>query len=340
MAERPSPLTPELNTLIEAAMRDWRAWAAALADAVAKLVTKDGTAALGKLSDSTREKLAALYDLHATELQLRMTGTAADPRLVRKALEGPTSGTLRPYVGPEGSSRLVTAYRVGRAHDPVSPTARDVERKPATMADVIKRASAKALTKEDEAALEFIQRRGAEYMRRPIQTAIQQVERTLSDAEARVVRGAVETGRTEKMGYKRLARELRDAMQGNPTLTNDMERVARTEAAFAGHAGALATLEEQAKAAGQGEDPEVYKFASPNACVNCLRIWGPNSNPTRYRLSEVRAGSNFGKPPAQWGPTIGPTHPNCTCPPIALYMPDVMSKTQQVLERLDRRYGR
>lgn len=338
MAERPSPITAELNAVIEAAAADWRAWVDRLIQDVAKLVTNGGRDVLRRLDDGVRQKLEALFQQHAAEIQTRLTGMAIDPTALAAAIrQQPQLGRM---AGPGGQSRGAIAYRLGRHYGKrETPVVRDVEVSPGKLADAQKLADKESVSRlADE--IEYIQRRGAVNMRRPVMGVIQEIDRVLTDAEYATIRQSLARGREEAMNYKRLSRELKDAVQGKPTLINDMDRVARTETMFAAHDGALSSLREQAARVGLGEDPEVYKFASPGACTSCRRIWGPIGNPRRYRLSEVMAGDNYGKSEKDWGPTIGPTHPNCTCPPIMLYMPDVMDATQRALQSLEKKYGR
>jgi hypothetical protein len=147
--------------------------------------------------------------------------------------------------------------------------------------------------------------------------------RELTEREYAAVRPAVQQAIMERRTARELARELRAAVAGTK-LTNEMERVARTELRDAHANGAYQALKEQAGSAGL-DDPEVYKITSPTGCRECIRIWGRGGS-RRYRLSQVEAweaqGGNYGRPPAQWGPTIGTVHPNCTCGPLLLYVGD------------------
>lgn len=147
--------------------------------------------------------------------------------------------------------------------------------------------------------------------------------RELSGNEYAAVRPVIQTAIAERRTARELARELRAAVAGTK-LTNEMERVARTELRDAHANGAYQALKEQAGSAGL-DDPEVYKITSPTGCRECIRIWGRGGS-RRYRLSQVEAweaqGGNYGRPAAQWGPTIGTVHPNCTCGPLLLYVGD------------------
>ena len=147
--------------------------------------------------------------------------------------------------------------------------------------------------------------------------------RELTEREYAAVRPVIQQAIVERRSARELARELRAAVAGTK-LTNEMERVARTELRDAHASGAYQALKEQAGLAGL-PDPEVYKITSPTGCQQCIRIWGRGGS-RRYKLSQVEAweaqGGNYGRPAAQWGPTIGTVHPNCTCGPLLLYVGD------------------
>jgi len=136
--------------------------------------------------------------------------------------------------------------------------------------------------------------------------------RVLTADEYAKIRPVIERAILERRSAAQLARDLREAAAGTQ-LTNDMERVARTELRAAHAEGAYQKLKTQTEAVGIA-DPLVYKMTSPTGCKQCIRIWGRGGS-TRYRLSQVEAweeqGGNYGRPAASWGPTIGPVHPNC-----------------------------
>lgn len=146
--------------------------------------------------------------------------------------------------------------------------------------------------------------------------------RELTQSEYEKIRPPIERAIAERRSAKQLESDLRDAVVGTP-LTNDMERVARTELRDAHAQGAYTELRERTAALGIS-DPEVMKITSATACVQCVRIWGRGGS-KRYRLSQIEAweasGGNYGKPAAEWGPTIGPVHTNCTCGPLLYFDP-------------------
>lgn len=301
MAELPSPLAPEINALIEQATVDFERYGAALFKAVWDLIQG------GKLlpmTEETRVRLERLYRAHEAAVLMRFSGTALDLEGLKLAIK---TGRIGPgYEGARGHNTLSLLYRAGRAHDVTGPPK---VRGATTTVDALRKARETPISSREDATLNYIQQRGAVYMRRPVMAARTAVDRVLTEAEYSKVRGAVALGVDEGFSAKRLAQELRDATSGT-VLLNDMRRVARTEAAFSAHAGALATLQEHAERAGE-KDPQVYKIISPGACAQCRRIWGTFGSPVIYRLSEIVGRSNFGLPAKEWGPTIGPTHPNC-----------------------------
>lgn len=302
VAELPSPLTPEINTLLEQAMVDFDRYGVKLFNAVMALIAKGQGL---PLTEKTREALEWLYREHAAELIGRFSGSQMDMAAVRRLIK--TGRLSEDYLKVRGPSTLTLMYRVGKAY-PVAEVPRD-RGQTTSLKAAMQAARSVPLTSRDMEALNYIQQRGAVYMRRPIATGQQAVDRALLDAEQEVIRGTVAKAKVEGDGWKRLARDLRDATQGTD-LRNDMVRVARTEGMFAVHAGALAGLKEKAEVLGDS-DPKVYKLVSPGACAACRRIWGEMTSPRVYRLSEVEGQTNFGKKQSEWGPTVGPTHPNC-----------------------------
>ena len=167
------------------------------------------------------------------------------------------------------------------------------------------------------------------------------MDRQLSEAErwavGTAVAEAIRTGQTQQ----RLARELRDVTRGT-VLVNDMDRVARTELHFAHAHGAYVGLKEQARLVGD-EDPLVYKLVGGDACEHCRRIWGPSGSPHTYRLSYIEqreaSGGNFRLPSSEWGPVIGPVHPNCREAALLYFHPDIHDAIQEAAAELAEWYG-
>lgn len=322
--EEPDPRYPELQRLIEAARRDWTAWGDRLVAEVGKLLAEGK---LLPLNTKNEQALHALFRDHQVKLVLRMAGYHPDHQAVEALIR---SGLVAKDV--EATSYVDTAWRLGRGLRMLQ--AHQVKAEGALSLEAIVRGALKAeLTPQDEEALQYVKRRGAVFMRRPMEGATSEVERELNEEEFRAIRGAIAAGIEEKYDRKRIAREIREALQGNASLQNDMDRVVRTELAFAHSHGAYTALKQQAAEAGH-DDPEVYKFVSPGACRDCKRIWGSPSNPKRYRLSEIEAreaaGGNFRKPRREWGPVIGPVHPHCTEGPLQFYAADIVDTINAV----------
>lgn len=337
--EGPDPRYPELVTLVRAARRDWASAGAQLVARVSELLHA------GKLLPMTAESEAALMELfreHEVRVLSRFAGYHGDlPRYRRLLAAGLVDDTV-------DASLVDVAFRLGRGLNALElHRVKPAEAPP--LADVLKAALAVPLTARDRAAMEYTRRHGVIYMRRPIDQATNGLHRALTDAEVGAFRAttaeAIRTGRTgyelqqalrvaagdaaghpaalraRAQAMERLEPELQ-AVMASRTLQNDMERVQRTELAFAFSSGAYEALRQQTAAIGMA-DPLVYKFVSPRGCSDCRRIWGPPQKPRRYRLSYIEAreaaGANYGKPRQDWGPTIGPVHPNCTEGPLAVY---------------------
>jgi hypothetical protein len=311
--EEPDPRYPEIGRLIDAARRDWALWGDKLVAEVGTLL-QEGK--LLPLNTKNEKFLRKLFQDHEVKIVVRLAGYHPDHDTVA-ALQ--KAGLVSKDV--EDRSYLDTAWKLGRGLEMLH--AHQVKAKEApTLESIVRQAVKYQLTAEDEEAIQYVKRRGAVFMRRPVAYATTEVERELNEEEFRAIRGAIAAGIEERYDYKRIAREVHEALKGNETLQNDMDRVVRTEMAFAHSHGAYTALKAQAKAAGH-DDPEVYKFVSPGACRDCKRIWGLPSSPKHYRLSEVEAreaaGGNFRKPRREWGPVIGPVHPHCTEGPLQYY---------------------
>jgi len=329
VAELPSPLTPEINTLLEQAMVDFKRYGVKLFEAVMALI-KGGRGI--PLTEETRASLEQLYRDHGAELIGRFAGTAVDAEAVKRLVK---TGRLAPdYLKLRGPSTLNLLYQVGRAY-PVADLPKD-RGQGTSLKAALKAAKGATLRSSDLAALSYAKQRGAMYMRRPLARGHQAVDRVLLDAEREAIQGPLVRSVTSGTAFGPLAKELRDATQGT-VLTNDMVRVARTEGMFVVHAGSLSSLKEKAEVMGT-PDPKVYKIVSPGACRQCIRIWGPMTAPRIYRLSEIEGQTNFGRKASAWVATIGPTHPNCTCPPVMLWFPKQHERVLKTVDAIMERY--
>lgn len=326
----PDPRFPELTTLIRQARANWAAWGDNLTAMILQLSVEGH---LFPLTPTSERALQELFNDHQVTLLVNFSGRVPDGQTDRFD-DLVDRGILQR--GAQDRSLIDSAFRHGRRMDALTPAS--ITRADAPPFDeVVRQAMRVQLTEQDESALEYARTRAGTYMRRPAIYALNEAQRVLTEGEIDPIRAAVAEAIEERRTPERLARDLRDAVQGNPTLTNDMDRVARTELAFAHSYGAYVALKDQSKRAGI-DDPEVYKFASPNGCVDCRRIWGPMGNPRRYKLSFVEAresgGANFRRPRAEWGPVIGPVHPHCTEGPLQFYHPDIIDAINDASDEL------
>lgn len=340
--EGPDPRYPELVTLVQQARRDWDRFGKRLVREIERLL-RDGK--LLPMTSTNEALLLELFRDHQVAVLARFAGHTADLPRLRRLVD---AGLVEPSV--KQPSLIDLAFRLGRGLDMLH-----VHRvKPAEAVPldrIVRDALRVELTDRDRQALAYVQRRGEVFMRRPVEQCTNAAQRALTLAELQAFRAATTNAIQKAHGHRELARALRDAAStvaahpaadreavrehgadavspavqeamANRTLQNDMERVARTELAFAHAHGAYEALRQQTAEAGI-KDPEVYKFAAPRACNDCKRIWGPPANPTRYKLSYVEAreadGGNFDRPREDWGPVIGPVHPNCTEGPLQFY---------------------
>ena len=330
--EGEDPRYSRLFKLIRHARRDWRTWGDQLVAEITRLLDA------GKLLPMTSANEAVLLELlrdHELALVARITGRPPAPRRELERLK--RKGLVTPEV--EHTALLAVSYRIGRGLDMLE--AHRINKAPPvsqTVGDALK----VELTPRDREAMAYVQRRGAVFMRRPAANAVSEAQRVLSEAEYAPIRETLEEGVSRRWSRAKVARELQQAVVGNPSLTNDFDRVARTEMVFAHNHGAYMALKHQADGAGL-EDPEVYKMVSPNACRECKRIWGPPGAPKRYRLSFIEqreaAGGNFRLKRAQWGPVIGPIHPNCTEGPLQIWHRDLHEAIEEAAAEVLEHWG-
>jgi hypothetical protein len=298
------PRYPALRTLIKQARTNWRVWGSRLVKEVQKRLRS------GDLLPMTAKSEKVLRDLfaeHEVGIALSFGGQHSNKKLIKRLVD---EGAISSDYADRALTTL--AYKTGRGLEALSVHRVKKDQTP-TLAEVLKEAARTKLTAQDRHAIDYAQRRAAIYMRRPATEAHTEITRQLTEAERWAVSKAVVGAIEGQKSQTELARDLEEATK-DTTLLNDMDRVARTELHFAHAHGAYVGLKEQAERAGD-DDPMVYKIVGGDACEHCKRIWGPASNPSRYRLSFIEQreaqGGNFRRPARDWGPVIGPVHPHC-----------------------------
>ncbi len=295
------PGWPQFRALLGESLQPWRAWQRWLLEQLGRLELRRGRNPV--IAGAVRDVLRR----HEVGVIAATTGATLDEDTADELV---ASGDL-PANYPT-TALVPQAFTLGLGADP------DEVRAPGRVTS-----PRLPTTPQELGALSYARSRAAVYMRRPVDSLHRAVSgvltqegvdldpRRLSADERAVVANIIERGLQEKLSSRQLATRLRDETAGT-TLANEMERVAKTELSYALTHGAYAALKSKLR---PGEDPEVYKQASPDACDDCRRIWGPLKDPVRYRLSYVEAreaaGGNFRLPRKQWGPTIGPIHPRC-----------------------------
>lgn len=317
--EGEDPRYQALWRLVQAARRDWRRWRAQL--------IREVTTALrdGRLLPMTTENRALLQELlrdHEMAMVIRFAGRGAVPddamieRLISKGVLTEAAASGGGYIEP--------AYRVGRRLETLAE-APDEE----SVAEILDDAYGIQMTPTDVAALESIRVRGAELVRAParkltgdVLIKVAEADRQLSTVERRAIQEGVAESYMRRETVQQAARRMREAAIGT-RLTNDMDRLTRTELVGAHNFGAKEALRQEVFRTSGNLDPWVYKSISPFACKQCQRIWGPASAPRKYKLSEIEAndaaGGNYGRKARDWVATTWPIHPNCTCPPLLVW---------------------
>jgi hypothetical protein len=335
--ERPDPRYSELATLIEHARSDWAAWGQLLTRKVLDLLDAGKLLPLNRQNETV---LRRLFEDHREALLVQINGRADLD--ARRMSQLQTAGLVSPDIAQRGGY-VALAYRLGKGLDTLKQHELPVPDRQATLAEALRVAVAPKLTPEDEAAIEWVQKRAGELITRPVQTAAGRVLVRLSDDDLGSIRATLAGHLEEGTDRGKLKQDLAAALTGT-TLQNDLDRIIRTELQFAHGYGAYNKLKEQAKTEFGEDDPQVYRVASINACTHCKRIWGPPTKPIIYRLSQIEAheaqGGNVGLPAAQWGPVIGPVHPNCACSPLAYYRPVFQDAISRVAEEVLKNFGR
>jgi len=339
--EGDDPRLPELFQLIRLARKDWARWGDKL---IAQVTDLHGRGQLFPLTEARERVLMALLEDHSLAMLIRFARPAGAEHQ-RRRLE--TAGLISPELSD--TSWIEVSYRIGRQLETLaSPPERPKSTK--TLARLVKDGVAGPWTPKDEAAVRYLRRRAAIYMRRPAHEwtgeawrVVAEADRALSGDELAAMRSTIEAGYRGRLSVAALGRELKEAAKGT-ALVNNMTRVARTELVNAHAQGAWVRLKEQAIQLGLGKDPRVYKLVARTACKHCKRIWGPNTDPHLYRVSTLeareRAGANFRLPAAQWGPVIGPVHPNCTEGAAILYIERIKRGARSLAERVKADGGR
>ena len=371
--EPPDPRYPGIITLIQQARRDWAAYGERLVQGIDTLL-REGK--LLPMSVANEALLQELFRDNRTMIIARFAGRPDDlARYQRLVDAGLLTSTLTSPALIDVAFKLGHGLDMLSVHRiPTSERAGSVEHPPA-LAEVVRQAlAAPPLTPIEHAAMGFAQRRGGTYIRRPIDQSENAAHRILAQQELDAIRAVTVQAIAERADHRTMARHLREATGDvsmehfepadveavrqhgihavapeiaaamvHRTLQSDFERIARTELHFAHAFGAYTKLKTQTAAVGM-KDPLVYKFVAPRSCDDCKRIWGNPLKPNTYRLSYIEqreaAGGNFHLPHAEWGPVIGPIHPNCTEGTLQIYNEKLVNDINEAAEAILATYRR
>lgn len=95
---------------------------------------------------------------------------------------------------------------------------------------------------------------------------------------------------------------------------HNWHRIAQTELQGAYNEGRTYTALD-----GYGQDAQIARFPESGACGHCLRLFIKDGVPRVFPVEELAAnGTNVGRKPADWLPTIWPVHPHCHCDVITV----------------------
>lgn len=139
-----------------------------------------------------------------------------------------------------------------------------------------------------------------------------------TDAEARAdlqerVQRVVTAGIDSRASLQQVASNLGHETQD---WTRDLRRVANTEVAMAMQQGASDTIQKK-----YGKNARVVVKSAPSCCDRCLALYGSNTHPRIFSLSELQNnGTNVGRKADDALAVIPPNHPNCRC--VMVYLPD------------------
>ena len=343
MPEPPSPYTPLLNALIELASLEFVQWRKRLLNDVIEIVGKSGEHM--PISREDMNKVRRVFREYEERLRLRMTGTSGLPGDVLASLGVKESEGRENLV--EAAYRLGTTWKHDRVVKPVPHDSKpSVVRKRAQ--EALRVAFSVDMSDHQREMARRAQEKAGALITRPANAAarilgvtIQEESMKWSDAQLAPVRKAVKYALENRWGHGKLKDLLWNAISdsdapGVKTMTNDLERIAKTELQFAYARGAVDVLMEKAK----GKNLKVFTFAHPDACEQCKRIWGTMPKPNIYWLADVVAnGTNKGLKPKQWRAIVGPIHPNCFCPPLKEYKEHVFSavkKADEIFMKMDK----
>lgn len=287
------------------------------------------------------------HDLVAYRLALHAAGLlhqvgVRDPR-VRPALAQDILGRA-PWI----IDLIDAGYRLGLIHQAVRPQT--------PWAQAWEVAQRVPYTDVDRAMVAHIRARGGEYLRKVAYSSSEAANLKLLERDVDIVRRRMLVGTRVRIHPHRLAGFMADLTghkedRGDGVLiwaggdwSRDWRRVARTELAFAHNHGALVAMMQRHPANAtrrEGEPlatPRILVFKQPQKvrylrgrlwapCQHCYRIWyADDETPRLYPLDDMIAGGeNVGKKASEWGPTVGPTHPNDLCGPLREFVPETLN---------------
>lgn len=328
----PDPVSPELFVLLERARADFQRHGARLVAEIGKLLN---AGQLLPLDERNEKLLRELFADHEVGMVAEFAGHHWDSDRLRRLVK---AGLVRADYAE--TATLPLGYRLGKGLEVLRPMQIAEDQEPA-LASIVERALRVPLTDADHTAIRHIRQRGAAYMRVPIARAQAGVSRELTAEEYRLVRGTIAHGLRKNRSTAQVTADLTAAAM-HTQLTNDLDRVARTELHAAKSQGAFEELKSQSQRLGE-QDPWVARQCDARACTHCRRLFGVGRDVKPYRLSEVEAntlaGGNFGRKAADYVPVIGPLHPQCRCAPWFVWSQDLVDDIEDLADLVESMFG-
>lgn len=187
--------------------------------------------------------------------------------------------------------------------------------------DIVRAQAAAPTTAADEVGIQVARQEVARYLTPVLLRDGTAAHAGWLELERQLVQSLTVDAARLRLSARQLASQLFHQVQDEIGFTRDWERVARTELQRIRLMGAFATARQTQ---GWTDDTLVYRIVAANPCNACLRLYlTPEGKPRLYTVAaleeEERKGPNRG-PVAEWGPRVGPTHPNCLCSPWVRYV--------------------
>lgn len=233
---------------------------------------------------------------------------------------------LSGLIHPEDHSFITDAYHIARLRN-----GKDFRERPKMTLDEFRQKAEREvlqLTPREKYALSHIKASAGNYITKLRDKTLADVEGAIRahnyDERNKIIDDVIRPTIGEGIQSKNATiREIASRLRERTGDTyRDWKRVAVTEISNALNLGAADAIIDRNKDK-KPSDILVYKLVHLDSalCPHCRRFYleSDGITPKVYKMSELMAnGSNYGKKPSQWRPTLGATHPNERCELVEL----------------------